>query len=45
MHITFHDRKFNKNLAEEATALRDAAALDAERIAALKRDVAALTAQ
>ena len=53
MHITFHDRKCNsKNLVKEATALRDAAALDAERIASLERDkaalernVAALTAQ
>jgi hypothetical protein len=42
----------NLDLAEEATALRDAAALNAERIAslerdkaALERDVAALTAQ
>ena len=42
----------NLDLAEEVTALRDAAALNAERIAslerdkaALERDVAALTAQ
>ena len=34
----------NLDLAEEATALRDAAAFDAERIASLERDVAALTA-
>ena len=32
----------NLDLAEEATALRDAAALNAERIASLERDKAAL---